>query len=224
MDKRPELVEGGDAVEQLGLVHRVLLPQGDGPHPTVVMVHGRKGTEDVMWIFARTIPKDWLMISVRALFEEEEGYSWHPPLGRLPVLGEMETAVSALHQFITNLPTVYSSAPSQTYLMGFSQGTAVSLATAIKHTNLVQGIAGLVGFLPETDPAVLATAPLKDLPVFLAVGEKDDTIPLDLARQSGEAVRAAGAWLEYREYPTGHKLNGAGMRKLTSWWEEISEQ
>jgi predicted esterase len=33
-------------------------------------------------------------------------------------------------------------------------------------------------------------------------------------------VRAAGAYLEYREYDTRHKLNGAGMRKLKSWWAE----
>lgn len=223
MNRTPPLIESGSAFEETGLVHRVLAPEGQGPFPTVVMVHGRKGNEDVMWIFARTIPKSWQIISVRAPVPEEDGYSWHEPLDRLPTLSEMDQAVETLSRFIRALPTVYSSDPHQTHLMGFSQGTAVSLAAAIKHPNLVQSIAGLVGFLPETPTEVLASAPLKDLPVFMAVGERDDTIPLELARQSGKAVRAAGAWLEYREYPTGHKLNAAGMRKLESWWRDVGK-
>lgn len=223
MNKTPQLVESGAAFRETGLVHRVLQPSGEGPFPTVVMVQGRKGNEDVMWVFAQTVPKTWQIISVRAPVPEEDGYSWHAPLGRLPVLAEMDDAVETVTRFIRALPAVYNSDPAQIYLMGFSQGTAVSLATAIKYPTLVQGIAGLVGFFPETPANILAAAPLKNLPVFMAVGEKDDTIPLELARQSGEAVRAAGAWLEYREYPTGHKLNGAGMRRLQSWWREIGE-
>lgn len=221
MDKKPTLVDDGTAFESLGLVHRILQPEGVGPFPTAVLIHGRKGTEDVMWIFARTIPKHWQIISVRALFPEEEGYSWNKPLGRFPILAEMDEAVTAVSHFLQKLPQIYDSDPQKTVLMGFSQGAATSFATAIKHPGMVQGIIGLVGFLPETPDDIIAQAPLMNLPIFMAVGEQDNTIPVQIARQSGEALRAAGAWLEYREYATGHKLNGKGMRKLQSWWEEL---
>ena len=39
----PELVESGSAVSIAGLIHRVLLPDVAGPHPTAVMLHERLG-------------------------------------------------------------------------------------------------------------------------------------------------------------------------------------
>jgi len=88
----------------------------------------------------------------------------------------------------------------------------------------VQGIASLVGFMPRAIAEAVETARLADISVFMAVGTEDDRVPLEIARECGKAVRAAGAYLEYREYETGHKLNGAGMRKLKSWWAERAEQ
>ena len=222
MAKKPLLITTGDAFEATGLGHRIWQPEGEGPFQTAVLVHGRLGNEDVMWIFARILPPDWQIISIRAIFAEGEGYSWHPPLGRFPILAEMDEAVTAVTHFIQTLPEIYNADPKKICLMGFSQGAATSFATAIQNPGLVQAIAGLVGFVPQVDSATLETAPLKNLPVFMAVGEKDDTIPLEIARQSGEQLRAAGAWLEYREYATGHKLNGPGMRKLQGWWETIA--
>lgn len=74
--------------------------------------------------------------------------------------------------------------------------------------------------MPREVEAAMDAARLADLPVFMAVGTEDDRVPLEIARESGKAVRAMGAFLEYREYETGHKLNGAGMRKLRQWWAE----
>lgn len=223
MAKIPRLVESGEVFEKTGLVHKVLKPDsGAPPYPTVILIHGRLGNEDVMWIFAPTIPSDWQVISVRAIIKEEDGYSWNHPLDRFPTLTEMDPAVDALVRFIQTIPELYDADPEQIYLMGFSQGAAAAYATAIREPQLVKAIAGLVGFLPQAGNDVLETMPLKDFPIFMAVGEKDDTIPVEVARQSGAQLRAAGAWLDYREYATGHKLNGAGMRKLKSWWEMVA--
>lgn len=220
MNTSPALIDNGSAYEATGLVHRVQQPAGAGPYPTVVMIHGRLGNEDVMWIFARTLPPDWLVLSVRAIEPEGDGYSWHPPYGRFPTLTEFDKAVAAIKQFIEALPQQYNADPNQIHLMGFSQGAAASYALAINYPGLVQSVAGLVGFLPLVADEAIAAAPLRDLPVLMLVGERDDTIPLELARASGEQLRQAGAYLEYREYDTGHKLNGDGMRKLKSWWAE----
>ena len=58
--------------------------------------------------------------------------------------------------------------------MGFSQGAAASLAIAIRETELVQGIASLVGFMPLQADVAIEEARLTDLPVFMAVGTEDD--------------------------------------------------
>ncbi|MCP4415972.1 MAG: hypothetical protein GY805_05075, partial [Chloroflexi bacterium] len=115
--------------------------------------------------------------------------------------------------------SLYNANPNQIFLMGFSQGAAASLAMAIRNPELAKGIACLVGFMPLGIDFAIETERLAEMPVFMAVGTKDEHVPLTVARESGKAVRAAGANLQYQEFETGHKLNGAGVRDLKQWWE-----
>ena len=218
----PQLVTQGPAVEEAGLVHRVLQPSGEGPHPTVVMLHGRAGDEDVMWVFAQTVPKDWLLVAPRAIKADPDGgYSWHPRHeDEWPPLNHFDEAVSAVTRFIYALPQLYNADPDNVYLMGFSQGAATAYATALQQPELVQGIAGLVGFVPTEADAVLATEPLDGLPILMAVGKEDERIPYAISQASAQTLRNAGAELKYYEYDTGHKLNAQGMRDLKRWWAE----
>ncbi len=217
-ENKPAFVDGDTAV----LPHRVLQPNTPDPHPTIVMIHGHLGNEEVMWIFRQTLPEDWLVVAPRAIVDDGDGrYSWHPrQQDEWPSLKAFDTAVDTLLEFLDALPNLYNADPHQIYLMGFSQGAAASFSLAIREPERVQGIASLVGFMPLGVEEAIETARLADLPVFMAVGTEDERIPLEVARECGKAVRAAGAYLEYREYDTGHKLNGNGMRKLKSWWVE----
>jgi phospholipase/carboxylesterase len=102
--------------------------------------------------------------------------------------------------------------------MGFSQGAATAFALTMQHPDLVQGIAGLVGFVPEDCETPQYLNALKELPVFMAVGKQDQFIPYDRALQCAHTLRRAGATLAYYEYNTGHKLNNQGMNDLRTWW------
>ncbi|MFQ5398315.1 MAG: alpha/beta hydrolase [Anaerolineae bacterium] len=219
--KSPQLISEGPAVTAAGLVHRVWQPAAPGPHPTVVMLHGRSGNEDVMWIFARTAPETWLMVAPRGIKRDPRGgYAWHPR-GRdeWPALHQFDDAVAAVVRFIRALPPLYGADPARIYLMGFSQGAATAYATALRHPGLVQGIAGLVGFVPVECDAALETAPLQGLPLFMAAGRNDPLIPIARTAACAQTLRDAGAQLAYHEYDTGHKLSAQGMRDLKAWWE-----
>ena len=221
----PKLITNVQVIQQAGLIHRVQRPEGDGSFPTVVMLHGRAGTEDVMWVFANTIPKEWLVVSPRGIRSDPDGgFDWRPRgQDEWPPLSAFDEAVTAVTRFIHALPTLYNAAPSQIYLMGFSQGAATAYATAMQQPGLVQGIAGLVGFVPGECGKMVETAVLRDLPIFMAVGTEDETIPYALSQQCAETLRGAGATLTVGEYETGHKLNGQGIRDLRAWWKQFSE-
>ena len=222
MNPKPQLIENGELFEKAGLVHRVLQPEGNGPWPTAVLLHGHAGNEDVMWIFARTLPKNWLLIAPRAIVDNHDGgYSWHPrQADEWPTLSEFDEAITAVTHLIHSLPHLYHADPQRIHLMGFSQGAALSYAIAMRQPSLVQGIAGLVGFLPEQSETALTTDPLKNLPIFIAVGTQDERIPTKRARQGAKTIKTADAQLDYHEYDTGHKLNAQGMRDLTQWWQQ----
>lgn len=216
--RAPQLIEQEPERLETGLAFRYLEPDGPGPYPTAVLLHGRRGDEDVMWLFRRAVPRPWLIVSPRAtLAEPQGGYSWHvQPPGEWPDLAEFDPAVEALVRFLRALPRLYNADPDRTYLIGFSQGAAVAFATALKYPGITRGIAALVGFVPRFEPGAVAGR-LDGLPIFMAAGAEDDTVPVDEARRSAELLRHTGADLDYREYPTGHKLNAAGVDDLTAW-------
>lgn len=217
----PVTVFDGAAVTQSGLIHRVWEPSSSGPHRSVVMLHGRSGNEDVMWIFARTVPRDWLIVAPRGIKPDpDDGYAWHPRArDEWPTLTQFDEAVEAVAAFIQELPRLYQADPKHIYLMGFSQGAAAAYATAIRHPGLIRGIAGLVGFVPVECGAALETSPLLELPIFMAVGRRDPFIPLSRTSFCAQTLTMAGADVDYHEYDAGHRLNAKGMRDLAKWWQ-----
>ena len=124
--------------------------------------------------------------------------------------------MDALIHFLRALPRLYNADPERLYLIGFSQGAAVSYAAAMREPALVAGIAGLVGFASGA-PAKELAGRLNNMPVFMAVGVDDPTIPYQKSQESADFLRRAGADLEYHEYETGHKLTSAGLKDLGRW-------
>jgi phospholipase/carboxylesterase len=240
----PRLVEGGDALACAGLVHRVLLPgaersvpcdepvddqeneggsareRGLSARPAVVMLHGRSGSEDDTWIFARTIPKDWVVVAPRGIDQDPMGgRAWVPrQRDEWPALPRFDAAADAVAVLIRALPELYEVDPRRTYLLGFSQGAATAYATMLRYPGIAQAAAGLVGFLPGLSRAALSDRPLAGLPVMMAVGKSDRFIPLSIAQDCARGLRSAGANVDYREYDVGHKVSMQGFRDLREWW------
>ncbi len=198
------------------------VPETAGPYPAVVLLHGRSGDEDAMWIFARAVPRDWLIVAPRGLKPDPGGgYAWHPR-GRdeWPALDRFEDAVTAVVRLIDALPDLYGADGDRVYLMGFSQGAATAYATAMRHPGRIKGIAGLVGFVPGSCGDEVRLAPLAGLPILMIAGRKDPLIPLARTRECARVLGAAGADLDYREYDMGHKLSVQGIRDLRQWWRD----
>ena len=221
----PKLVTEGPGIANSGLIHRVFEPSQPGPHPTVVLLHGRSGDENAMWIFSQMLPKDWLLVAPRGIKPDPGGgWAWHPrQRDEWPALAMFDEAVAAVSSFIHSLPDRYNSDPERVYLMGFSQGAATAYAVAMGHPGLVRGIAGLVGFVPVDCDAAVETAALKDLPIFMAVGRSDRYIPFTRAQGCAQTLRDSGADLTYHDYDAGHRLNAQGGRDLKSWWAKQSD-
>jgi phospholipase/carboxylesterase len=215
----PQLVQTGPEWYEAGLAYRYVMPDQPGPYPTAVLLHGRLGDEDVMWLFRKAIPRSWFVVAPRApLPDAGHGFSWHvQPPGEWPELAAFDPAVDALTRFLRALPRLYNADPDRLYLMGFSQGAAVSIAAALRRPDLVRGIAGLVGFAPAAQPKEVAGR-LKDMPVFMAVGLEDQTVPHEQSRRAADLLRAAGADVAYHEYPTGHKMTAEGIADMRRWF------
>ncbi len=209
--------------EAAGLVYRVYRPSAPEPIPAVVMVHGWGGDENAMWVFAQTVPEDWLLVAPRGILSDGAGgYVWgdHRPGGQKAV--EAYTpAAERLRGFIGELPRKDGADLARTYLMGFSQGVAVGFSLALTQPGLIRGLAGLAGALPHSFEPLLTESTLRDLPVFLANGTEDPLVPIAEARRSEARLRAAGARVTYVEEAVGHKVGRRGMQALREWWRSL---
>lgn len=196
-------------------------PLGEGPFPVIGMLHGWTGDEDSMWIFARRLPSNALLIAPRGLVQAPlGGYSWHKQRSSLwPDVKDFAPAVEALLGLFSaqHFP---DGDFSQLRLVGFSQGAALTFAFGLQHPERVQALAGLAGFLPEGSAELAVGQPLLDKPVFLAHGTQDELVPVVKARLAAEILERAGATVDYCEHDVGHKLNAACFRSLEMFFED----
>jgi len=213
--------------DQFNLVHSVLLPESvnpDEPVPLVVLVHGYAGNEEAMWIFKRVIPKGVAIVAPRALIPlAEKEYSWFEHEGEhliVPNLASLQIAIEVLYQFIIDLPNHYPVDLSQLVVMGFSQGAAMCNGLAFVLPDLLQGVVSIAGILPDLPDITPYPDLLIDLPVFIAHGLKDKTVPLNKAHNIRDSYRQLGARVTYGEYNVGHKINTQALKDLRVWTEQ----
>ncbi len=202
------------------LLHQVRLPlEPQSAPPVIILVHGWLGNETVMWAFERALPPQALVLSVRAPFAAEGGYGWMVPGDE----GSFSRGLAALQEYVQRLPEEFTIEDvNKRLVMGFSQGAAMSYALLLASPELVAGVAGLAGFLPEPARPWAVPGRLTGKKILIAHGTEDPTVPLAEAESAREAFAASGAEVTYVTDPTGHKVGVQGMRILKNWLTDMT--
>ncbi len=199
-------------------VLRVREPEGDGPHPVVLLIHGWTGDENSMWIFASRLPEHYLLIAPRGLHEAPIGvYSWYPMIDQSwPTMDQFTPAVHSLIELIDGWPPSSTSAAdySNLRLAGFSQGAAMAYAFALLHPERIRALAGLAGFLPEGASLAVHGDVLEGMPVYVSHGTQDEHVPIERARKAVRFLGQVGAEVTYCESDAGHKLSADCFRGM----------
>lgn len=96
-------------------------------------------------------------------------------------------------------------------LVGFSQGTMLSLHVSMRRAAPCAGVLGFSGRLeaPETLAGEITARP----PVLLVHGEQDELLPVELMERAAEALAASGVKVETHRRPgLGHGIDPEGLR------------
>jgi len=92
-------------------------------------------------------------------------------------------------------------------LVGFSQGGAIVLQTALRHAERLAGVIALSCYLPLGTALKSERADAnREIPIFMAHGQYDDLIPIERAAASREHLEALGYKVEWRDYPMAHAV------------------
>jgi phospholipase/carboxylesterase len=102
----------------------------------------------------------------------------------------MRAAVDDLNAFLDAVMVDEDILPEQLLLLGFSQGTMMSLHVAPRREDAVAGVVGFSGRLLE--PEVLADEVQVRPPVLLLHGDQDDVVPPQSLPEAADALQKAG--------------------------------
>jgi phospholipase/carboxylesterase len=109
----------------------------------------------------------------------------------------------------------------QIFVGGFSQGGAVSLYTALRHDESLAGIIALSTYLPLADRLDEdVSTENRDIPIFMGHGQMDPLVPLSLAEQGLETLRARHYPVTWKTYPIPHSVSPLEFQDLSAWFGE----
>jgi len=192
--------------------------------PLLIMLHGYGSNEQDLFSFAQELPSELLIISVRAPLSLGFGsYAWYSinfeaDRDNFSNLEEASTALRAIDGFFDGLLDKYKPDPTRIFLMGFSQGTILSLAYALNHPGKVQHVIALSGYVNQKLIKMpLEASSYRDLDVFASHGSVDQVIPVEWARRTPEFLDKLKIENEYKEYPVGHGVAPQNFFDLLSW-------
>lgn len=107
-------------------------------------------------------------------------------------------------------------------LAGFSQGGAIALYAGLRFEKPLAGIMALSTYLPmaETLSEELATIN-KTIPIFMAHGLQDNTIPIAVAKTSRKLMEETGYQIEWHEYPIAHSVSTDEISDVSLWLKKL---
>lgn len=212
--------------ENLSLYHLVRQPKTPSSKaPLLIMLHGYGSNEQDLFSFAGELPEDLFIISLRAPVRlEQYGFAWFEinwAGGGSGKYGDDQQALAsrdAVASFIDEAVATYPVDPERVTLVGFSQGTMLSLAVALTYPEKVKNVVGLSGFiLPDLLDASFKTRDFSHLSIYSSHGTADQVIPVEWAQQTKPFLDKLGIENTYSEFPIGHGVSPDNFRELVEW-------
>lgn len=196
-------------------------PQRGAPDSLVVFVHGFGSSGDdligLAQVWQQALPTTYFVApdgpeTVPGMPANMPGYQWFDLAGDRSNMPQKVAAANTLFDsFLDRELARHKLAPNRLALVGFSQGTMLSLHCGIRRKIAPAAIVGYSGALADSAEVVKAEATAKP-PVLLVHGEQDDRIPAQAALAAAQGLGAADIPTQWSLRPNlGHSIDEAGV-------------
>ena len=196
-------------------------------NPVLILLHGYGSNEEDLFSFASELPEEYYVIAVRAPYDlQPYGYAWyaiHFDADENKFSDDVQARQSRdiIATFIDDLVAKYPIDKNKVTLIGFSQGSILSYATALSYPEKIARVVALSGYLNEQ---IIATdfkeKDHKHLQFFISHGTVDQVIPIDWARKAKPFLETLGLPVVYKEYPIGHGVAPQNFYDFKNWLEQ----
>jgi phospholipase/carboxylesterase len=208
------------------LLHAVYEPAGEGPHPTIVALHGWGASAmDLLGLAPYLAGGRFLVLcpqgSIEVPLGSMVGYGWFPlTMGAPPDPAAFVAGVDHARRFIDAAQQRYPIDRNKLAVLGFSQGGVIAYALALHEPERFAGLVALSSWLPEPIAQTLASGDYGRLTALVHHGTRDDLIDVGRGRESVEHLRRLRVPVTYREFDMGHEINSDSVVDLSTWLED----
>lgn len=201
-------------------------PSPDSVFPTILSLHGRGSNERDLLGLADYLPKNFLWVSPRGPFNlGVDSYEWFQitQVGK-PDPTRLANALNTIDKFIDEIVETYPVDKNKLYLLGFSQGSIISMSYALTRPQRVAGVIAQSGYIPHESGLQIDEAGIQGKPFILTHGVQDPMLPVDWARRSRDTLQKLEANLAYHEFNMGHNVSAESLTVINSWLVNFAEQ
>ena len=214
-------------MKQLSLHHLTRFPASHSPetdsvYPTVLALHGRGSNERDLIGLADYLPQNLLWISPRGTFTlGPDSFEWFQitQIGK-PDPVRLANALNTIDTFINEVIENYPVDKNRLYLLGFSQGSIVSMSYTLTKPQRITGVIAQSGYIPLESGLQIDEAGIKNKPFLLTHGIQDPMLPVDWARRSRDTLQKLETNLEYHEFNMGHSISEESLSAINNWLEK----
>ena len=209
------------------LIHTLYEPAGDGPHPTLIAMHGFGASAlDLLGLAPYIADGQFMVICPQGPIEvpigPTRGYAWFPlRMGSPPDRDAIDDANKAATDFLNVALAKYPVDRKKLVILGFSQGGMMAYRLAFRNPSKFAALVALSTYLPpELKNEVNDPEALEALPTLVQHGRADDMIEVTRARASVETLRSLEVPLTFHEYDCGHEITAEALRDLSNFLTE----
>lgn len=196
-------------------------------NPLLLLLHGYGSNEEDLFSFAKELPDEYFVVSVRAPYDLMYGsYAWYAihfdaDENKFSDNNQAIQSRDVVSNFIDELVANYPIDAQKVTLIGFSQGTILSYAVALSYPEKVQRVVAISGYLNlDIVKENYIQNDFKNLKIFASHGTVDQVIPVDWARKAKPILDQLGIETTYKEYPIGHGVSPQNFYDFRDWLEQ----
>ena len=190
-----------------------------GPHPTLILLHGRGTDENDLLDLTSSFDPRLLVVSIRAPFKfPYGGYTWFDIDEQNGVnADQLIEGCDALIKCLDDIQQKYLVDLRRIFLFGFSMGAMMSLTVSLCNPKRFKGVVAHSGLLPQIDKLKYRWNDLNEISFFIAHGTYDPIVPVEMSRQTHQRLVDAKADVLYREYPIQHTISEESLIDAATW-------
>jgi phospholipase/carboxylesterase len=141
-------------------------------------------------------------------------FSWGPDALHDPMVEEY------IFRAIEQTQRSYHVHSERIYLAGFREGAALAYRLGLLYPERFGGIISLNGCLPRQGGPLLRLPEVRQLKVLIGHGIANAIAPLAMARQDYRLFYSAGMPVQFRTYPTTHKIHADMLHDVDRWVQD----